>query len=107
MPSPATTERYQHHRFPAAIMSHGVWLYSRFPLRSRDGHELLCEHGIAVSHDALRPWGRKYGQDDAPPLRHRRPQPGDTGHRQEMRKRFESWAAITGTKGAAEEIGKG
>ena len=80
MPSPATTERYQHHRFPAALMSHGVWLNSRFPLRSRDGHELLCERGLAVSHDALRPWGRQCGQNDAPPLRHRRPRPGDPGH---------------------------
>jgi putative transposase len=26
------TDRYKHHRFPAEIISHGVWLYFRFCL---------------------------------------------------------------------------
>jgi hypothetical protein len=32
----ATPERYKHHRFPAEIISHGVWLYYRFCLSYRD-----------------------------------------------------------------------
>jgi len=32
MTIPATPERYKHHRFPAEIISHGVWLYDRFCL---------------------------------------------------------------------------
>jgi hypothetical protein len=32
MPSSATPERYTNHRFLAEIISHGVWLYSRFCL---------------------------------------------------------------------------
>ena len=32
MTVPATPERYKHHRFPAEIISHGVWLYYRFCL---------------------------------------------------------------------------
>jgi transposase-like protein len=58
-------------------MSHGVWLSSRFTLSDRDVQELLFERGIDVSHEAIRQWCRKFGQDDANRLRRRRPQPGD------------------------------
>jgi putative transposase len=30
------TTPYQHHRFPAEIINHGVWLYHRFCLSYRD-----------------------------------------------------------------------
>ena len=39
--------------------------------------ELLFERGIDVSHEAIRQWCRKFGQDYANRLRRRRPQPGD------------------------------
>jgi putative transposase len=39
--------------------------------------ERLFERGIDVSHEAIRPWCCKCGQDDAHRLRRRRPQPGD------------------------------
>jgi putative transposase len=78
MPPPATSERDKHHRFPGAIISHGVWLSYRCTLSSRDGEELLCERGSTVSHEAIRQWCRKFGQADANRLRRRRPQPGDT-----------------------------
>ena len=42
--------------------------------------ELLCERGVAVSHETIRAWGRKFGQDDANRLLRRRPQPGDKGY---------------------------
>jgi putative transposase len=32
MNHPAKSERYKFHRFPAEIISHGVWLYYRFCL---------------------------------------------------------------------------
>jgi hypothetical protein len=32
----APTTPYQHHRFPAEIINHGVWLYHRFCLSYRD-----------------------------------------------------------------------
>jgi transposase-like protein len=41
MTPPAAPERYKHHRFPGEIISHGVWLYYRFPLSYRDVQELL------------------------------------------------------------------
>jgi putative transposase len=36
MNTPVLTERYKHHRFPAEIISHGMWLYYRFCLSYRD-----------------------------------------------------------------------
>jgi hypothetical protein len=36
---------YAHHRFPAEIISHGVWLYVRFCLSYRDVEELLFARG--------------------------------------------------------------
>jgi hypothetical protein len=48
----ALAHRYKHHRFPAEIISHGVWLYYRLHLSYRDVQELLFERGIAVTHEA-------------------------------------------------------
>src|SRR5918911_1749191 len=84
MTPPADPERYKHHRFPGEIIGHGVWLYYRFPLSYRDVQELLFERGITVSHEAVRQWCRKFGQDYANRRRRRRPQPGDTWHLDEV-----------------------
>jgi hypothetical protein len=45
MTPPADPNRDKHHRFPGDILSPGVWLYERFPLRSRDVQELLLGAG--------------------------------------------------------------
>src|SRR5262252_93021 len=82
MTPPADPERYKNHRFPGEIISHGVWLYYRFPLSYRDVQELLFERGIDVSHEAIRQWCRKFGQDYAHRLR--RPQLGDKWHLDEV-----------------------
>jgi putative transposase len=84
MTSPVNTERYKNHRFPGDIISHGVWLYYRFTLSYRDVEELLFERGITVSHEAVRKWCRKFGQDYANQLRRRRPQPGDKWYLDEV-----------------------
>jgi putative transposase len=78
------TDRYKHHRFPAEIISHGVWLYFRFCLSYRDVEELLFARGIIVTYEAIRQWCRKFGQAYAKQLRHRRPQPGDKCHLDEV-----------------------
>src|SRR5215471_8349466 len=80
MTPPATSERYKNHRFPGDIISHGVWLSYRFTLSYRDVEELLFERGITVSHEAIRQWCRKFGQEYANRLRRRRPRPGDKWH---------------------------
>ena len=79
MNTPATN-RYKNHRFPAEIISHGVWLYYRFCLSYRDVEELLFVRGVIVSHEAIRKWCRKFGQQYANQLRRRRPRPGDKWH---------------------------
>ena len=63
MTPPAAPERSKHHRFPGEIIRHGVWLYDRFPLSSRDGQELLFERGIDVTHEAIRQRCLKFGQE--------------------------------------------
>jgi putative transposase len=84
MTSPAHTECYKNHRFPGEIISHGVWLYYRFTLSYRDVDELLFVRGITVSHEAIRQWCLKFGQEYANRLRRRRPRPGDKWHLDEV-----------------------
>src|SRR5215475_11359925 len=71
---------YKHHRFPAEIIGHGVWLYFRFCLSYRDVEELLFARGVTVTYEAIRKWCRKFGQAYANQLRRRRPRPGDKWH---------------------------
>ena len=80
MTPPADPARYKNHRFPGEIISHDVWLYYRFPLSYRDVQELLFERGIDVTHEAIRQWCLKFGQDYANRLKRRRAQPGDKWH---------------------------
>ena len=47
--SPLSNNRYKHHRFPAEIISHGVWLYFRFCLSDPDVEELLFARGVMVT----------------------------------------------------------
>jgi putative transposase len=83
MPIPST-HCSTHQRFPAEIISHGVWLYFRFRLSYRDVEELLFARGVIVTSEAIRKWCRKFGQQYAHQLRRRRPQPGDTWHLDEV-----------------------
>jgi hypothetical protein len=115
----ATPERYKHHRFPAEIISHGVWLYYRCCFSYRDVEELLFVRGILVTYEAIRPtcqWERRrqgfksaghaqrflaaYG----PITQHFRPRRhwfSAPQYRQEMRTRCQVWEEITGTRMAA------
>jgi putative transposase len=84
MNTPVTTNRYKRHRFPAEIISHGVWLYFRFCLSSRDVEELMLVRGVIVTYEAIRKWCRKFGHHYANQLRRRRPRPGDKWHLDEV-----------------------
>ena len=75
---------YPRHRFPAEIISHGVWLYHVFSLSLRDVELILAEGGVVVTHESIRHWCLKFGADFARRLRRRRPQPGDTWHLDEV-----------------------
>lgn len=50
MPISAPPNPYKHHRFPAEIISHGVWWYFRFCLSYRDVEELLFARGVIVTY---------------------------------------------------------
>src|SRR4029453_3971572 len=58
--------------------------YYLFTLSYRDVQKLLFERGVTVSHEAIRKWCRKFGQDYANRLRRRCPQPGDKWHLDEV-----------------------
>jgi hypothetical protein len=80
MNTSAPPNPYTHHRFPAEIISHGVWLYFRFCLSYRDVEELLFARGISVTYKTIQKWCLKFGQDYANQLRRCRPRPGDKWH---------------------------
>jgi predicted membrane channel-forming protein YqfA (hemolysin III family) len=46
MNTPVPTTRDKHHRFPAEIISHAVWLDFRFCLSDRDVEALLFARGL-------------------------------------------------------------
>jgi putative transposase len=84
MNTPLTLNPFKRHRFPAEIISHGVWLYFRFGLSYRDVEELMAERGISLTYEAVRYWCRKFGQAYAHQLRRCRPRPGDKWHLDEI-----------------------
>src|ERR687885_1338284 len=80
----AARTRYAGHRFPPEIISHAIWLYFRFPLSLRMVEEMLAARGILVSHETVRQWARKFGQDFANQIRRRLPCAGDKWHLDEV-----------------------
>jgi putative transposase len=75
---------YACHRYPAEIISYAVWLYFRFPLSLRMVEEMLAARGIAVTHETIRQWGLKFGQEFAKRIRRRAPRRGDKWHLDEV-----------------------
>src|ERR687883_1048964 len=84
MGSPATKSPYAGYRFPPEVSSHAVWLYFRFPLSLRMVEEMLAARGIIVSHETVRQWALKFGQDFANQIRRRLPGAGDKWHLDEV-----------------------
>src|SRR3954452_12258451 len=80
----AAKSPYAGYRFPGEIISHVVWLYFRFPLSLRMVEEMLAARGILVSHETVRQWARKFGQDFANQIRRRLPCAGDKWHLHEV-----------------------
>src|SRR3954463_12047323 len=80
----AAKSPYAGYRFPGEVISHAVWLYFRFPLSLRMVEEMLAARGIDVSHETVRQWARKFGQDFANQIRRRLPCAGDKWHLDEV-----------------------
>ena len=97
--TPIRAPRYARHRFPAEVISHAVWLYFRFPLSLRMVEEMLAARGMLVSHETLRQWALKFGQNFANQIRRRVPAAGDKWHLDEVvisiaGKRHWLWRAV-------------
>src|ERR671933_1337956 len=75
---------YTGYRFPAAVISHAVWLYFRFPLSLLMVEEMLAARGIIASHETIRQWALKFGQEFANRIRRRLPCAGDKWHLDEV-----------------------
>ena len=84
MSSPAAKSPYAGYRFPVEVISHAVWLYFRFPLSLRMVEEMLAARGIVVSHETIRRWALRFGQEFASRIRRRLPRPGDKWHLDEV-----------------------
>jgi putative transposase len=81
---PAAKSPYAGYRFPAEVISHAVWLYFRFPLSLRMVEEMLAARGIIVSHETVRQWALRFGQDFANRIRRKLPCAGDKWHLDEV-----------------------
>jgi hypothetical protein len=53
--------RYSRHCFPAAVVSHTIWLYFRFPLSLPMVEEMLAARSIEVNRETVRQWALKRG----------------------------------------------
>jgi putative transposase len=84
MSLPVAKSPYAGHRFPAEVISHAIWLYFRFPLSLRMVEEMLAARGIITSHETVRQWALKFGQDVANRARRRLPCAGDKWHLDEV-----------------------
>jgi putative transposase len=84
MSSPAAKSPYAGHRFPAEVISQADWLYFRFLLSLRMVEEMLATRGIVVSHETVRQWALKFGQEFANQIRRRLPRAGDKWHLDEV-----------------------
>jgi putative transposase len=61
--------------------------------------EMLAARGIEVSHETVRKWARKFGQNLANKIRRRLPAPGDKWHLDEVvisisGKKYWHWRAV-------------
>ena len=97
--APSRDPLYRGYRFPAAIISHAVWLYFRFALSHRDVEELLAERGVQVSYEAIRLWCRRFGPIFAGTLRRRRSRSADKWHLDEVQLKIKGkkhwlWRAV-------------
>src|SRR5918912_1036251 len=84
MSSPAARSPYAGYRFPAEVISQAVWLYFRFPLSLRMVEEMLAARGTVVSHETVRQWALRFGQEFANRIRRRLPRAEDKWHLDEV-----------------------
>ncbi len=75
---------FKHHRLPADIIRHSIWLYARFTLELPRCRGEARRAGPGQSYETLRRWFLKFGPAIAADLRRTRPRPGDRWRLDEM-----------------------
>jgi putative transposase len=80
MSSSVAKSPYAGYRFPGGVISQAVWQYFRFPLSLRMIEEMLVTCGIIVSHETVRRWALKFGQEFGNRIRRRLLRAGDKWH---------------------------
>lgn len=80
---------YHGHRFPAAFIQHCVWLYFRFPLSFRNIRDMAAVQGHDVSHETIRTWCHRFGQQFARVIRAKSAPGGDQWHLDEVHVRIQ------------------
>src|SRR3954447_13999932 len=106
MTTPASPS-YAGHRVPAEIISHAVWLYFRFPLSLRMSEEMLAARGTVVSHETVRQWMLKFGQEFANRIRRRLPCAGDKWYLEEVAIKIAGVPALALARGGSDRAGAG
>jgi putative transposase len=82
MSSPAAKSPFAGYRFPAEVIR--PRRLAVFPLSLRTAEEMLAARGIVVSHETVRQWALKFGQNFADRVRRRLPKVGDKWHLDEV-----------------------
>jgi len=77
-------DAYRGFRYPSDVINEAVWLYHCFSLSLREVELMLAKRGVEVSHESIRQWCLRFGEDFAKKLRRRRPRPGDIWHLDEV-----------------------
>lgn len=90
---------YARHRFPAAIISHCVWLYNSFSLSLRDLEKMMLYRGIEVTYESIRDWVHKFSLPAAKKIRKNRAKASDKWHLDEVRVKirgqiYRLWRAV-------------
>lgn len=80
----SAADPYRHHRFPAWVIAHAVWLHRTFTLSLRDVALVLAERGVDVPHETIRRWCARFGGVFAERPRRCRRRPGATWHLDEV-----------------------
>ena len=106
----ASSSLYKHHHCPVEINRHGIWLYSRFCLSSRDVEALFFGRGMIMTDEAIRSPLNQPGNGRDVCSGASRPSTCSvfSPHmglvptpRQVMAQRFQSWHEVMGTSAAA------
>jgi len=63
---------FKYFRTSPEVIRLAVMMYVRFPLSLRNGEDLLRERGIAICHETVRFWWRRFGPMFASEIRKRR-----------------------------------